>query len=108
MTTAQRFNGMLSLEQAVGTTPSLAALQQRIRESQRCLEAVTPLMPLSLRPHVKAGPIEETQWCLLVGSASASTKLRQLVPTMLRTLTEKGLQVNEIRIKVQIPDRVNT
>jgi hypothetical protein len=105
MTTAQRFNGMLSLEQAVGTAPSLAALQQRIRESQRCLAFVAPLMPLTLRPFVKAGPIEETQWCLLVGSASASTKLRHLIPSMLLVLQENGVQVNAIRIKVQMPGR---
>lgn len=105
MTTGQRFNNMLSLEQAVGSAPSLAALQARIRESQNCLEHVKPLIPQSLRQHVKAGPIEEGQWCLLVSSAAASTKLRQLLPTMLQVLVEYGMQVKAIRIKVQIQGR---
>lgn len=96
---------MLSLEQAVSSAPSLAALQERIRESQRCLEQVKLLIPHTLRQHVKAGPIENTEWCLLVTSAAASTKLRQLLPTMLQVLKQKDLQVSAIRIKVQIERR---
>jgi hypothetical protein len=105
MTTALRVHSMLSLEQAVSSAPSLAALQERVRESQRCLEQVKPLIPQSLRQHVKAGPIEDTEWCLLVGSAAASTKLRQLLPTMLVILNENGLKITAIRIKVQMPGR---
>jgi hypothetical protein len=105
MTTALRLNSMLSLEQAVSAAPSLAALQERVRASQRCLDVVKNLLPSGLRQHVKAGPIEDHQWCLLVGSAAASTKLRQLLPTMLLVLNENGLQVTAIRIKVQITGR---
>lgn len=103
MSTAPRSHSMLSLEQAVGAAPSLALLQQRVRDSQRCLETVKHLLPPGMRQHVKAGPIEETEWCLLVGSAAASTKLRQLVPSLLQALTRSGAQVSAIRIKVQMP-----
>lgn len=105
MTTALRIHNMLSLEQAVSSAPSLASLQERVRESQRCLEQVKPLIPHSLRQYVKAGPIEDTEWCLLVGSAAASTKLRQLLPSMLLILNENGLKTTAIRIKVQISGR---
>ncbi len=100
MTTALRRHTMFSLEQAAGAAPSLAALQERIRESQRCMEQVQHLIPAAMRRHVKAGPIEDTEWCLLVGSAAASTKLRQLLPALRQALTESGLQVSAIRIKV--------
>lgn len=103
MSTAPRSHSMLSLEQAVGAAPTLALLQQRIRASQHCLECVKHLLPPGLRSHVKAGPIEDTEWCMLVGSAAASTKLRQLVPVMLQALTRNGAQVSAIRIKVQMP-----
>lgn len=93
---------MLSLEQAVGEAPSLAALQERIRVSQQCLQLVRPLIPSTLRQHVKAGPVQDNEWCILVGSAAASTKLRQLLPSMLLVLTQSGAQVNAIRIKVQM------
>ncbi len=58
-----------------------------------------------MRRHVKAGPIEEAEWCLLVGNAAASTKLRQLLPTLLLTLAREGSQVSAIRIKVQAAQR---
>ena len=58
-----------------------------------------------MRRHVKAGPIEEAEWCLLVGNAAASTKLRQLLPTLLLTLAREGSQVSAIRIKVQATQR---
>lgn len=96
---------MLSLEQAVDAAPSLAALQQRIRDSQRYLDLVQHLLPASMRPHIQAGPVQDTEWCLLVASAAASTKLRQLVPALQRVLTQNGAQVSAIRIKVQAKGR---
>ncbi len=96
---------MLSLEQAVDSAPSLAALQRRIRDSQRCLEWIQPALPVGLRKQVTAGPIQDTEWCLLVSNASVSVKLRQLLPTLLTILSENGAQVNAIRIKVQAVGR---
>lgn len=96
---------MLSLEQALGAAPSLAALQERIRKSQRCMEYVKHLIPLNLSQHVQPGPIEDKQWCLMVGSASASTKLRQLVPVLIQVLNQKGMGIESIRIKVQVFSR---
>ena len=92
---------MLSLEQAVDSAPSLAALQQRIRDSQRYLAWIKPALPVGLRKQVTAGPTQETEWCLLVSNASVSTKLRQLLPMLLTVLKENGAQIDTIRIKVQ-------
>lgn len=69
------------------------------------MERIQHLIPASMRRHVKAGPIEEAEWCLLVGNAAASTKLRQLLPTLLLTLAREGSQVSAIRIKVQATQR---
>lgn len=96
---------MLSLEQAVGAAPTLAALQERIKESRWCLDQVQHLIPVTLRPHVRPGPLQDREWCLLVGSAAASTKLRHLLPALQTALTQRGAQVNAIRIKVQTPGR---
>ena len=96
---------MLSLEQAVGAAPPLAALQQRIWDSQRCLGCIRPVLPAALRPQVTAGPIGDGEWCLLVSNASVSAKLRQLLPTLLAALKQSGEQVTAIRIKVQTPGR---
>lgn len=94
---------LFSLEQAASASAPLAALTQRIRESQQYLEQVQHLIPAPLRPHVKAGPLQEGEWCLLVGSAAASTKLRQLLPSLQTRLTQNGAQVTAIRLKVQSP-----
>lgn len=90
-----------SLKQAADEAPSLAALQERIRASAACLEAVNPLIPASLRGLVQSGPLQEGQWCLLVKSSAAATKIRQLLPTMVRELNRKGHEVTGIRIKIQ-------
>lgn len=105
MIQAPRRQTTYSLEQAFGASPSLASLQERIRQSSRCLEQIQPLLPANLRKLVKAGPLEEGQWCLLVGNAAASTKLRQLLPTLLQELNQNGAQLSLIRIKVQVAGR---
>jgi hypothetical protein len=105
MRTVQRPHFMRSLEQAVGEAPSLAALQERIRASQHCLQLVGPLIPTSLRQYIKAGPIQDNEWCILVGHAAASTKLRQLLPSMIQVLNQNGVQIGVIRIKVQVAER---
>ena len=98
-----RSHNTFSLEQAAGAAPHLAALTERIRASQRCLSDVEHLFSAPLRRQVKAGPLDEGEWCILVSNAAASTKIRQLLPVIQKVLTQKGAQVNAIRIKVQIP-----
>jgi hypothetical protein len=106
MTTAPRYNRrVFSLEQAVGEAPTLALLQERIRASRSCLEAVTALIPVSLRSQVQPGPLENGEWCLLVSSAAASTKLRQLLPSMRQRLGQNGMEITSIRLKIQTPRR---
>lgn len=101
MPNALQHRRVFSLEEAAGAAPSLAALQERIRTSQRCLERVQHLIPQAMRRHVKAGPLQDSEWCLLVGNAAASAKLRQLQPALLQALGQSGLEVSAIRIKVQ-------
>lgn len=101
MSTTPRSNTMLSLDEAVGAAPSLAALRERVRRSQGLIEQVRHLIPTGLQPHIHAGPLDDTEWCLLVDSASASTKVRQMLPALLQALNQNGAKVNAIRIKVQ-------
>lgn len=105
MNPVSRRQTLWSLEQAAGEAPSLAALQERIRASGACLQAVQSLLPAGLRASVRAGPLQDDDWCLLAASAAVSTKLRQLVPTMVRELNQRGYQITRIRIKVQSPAR---
>jgi hypothetical protein len=81
----------------------LARLAQRIRESRLRLEAVAPLMPAALRQSVRPGPVDDTQWCLLVSNASVAAKIRQWVPAFENALIERGWKPTAIKIRIQ-PD----
>ena len=93
----------VSLQQATQDSPSLARLTELVRDSSARLQAIQPLIPAGLRASVKAGPIDEGGWCLLLDNTAAAAKLRQLLPSLEAHLRSKGWQVNSIRLKVQIP-----
>ena len=105
MSHAPRNHKVFSLEQALDAAPTLAALQERIRASSEYLDIVRHLIPAPLHKQVKAGPLTDGEWCLLVSSASASTKLRQLLPAIQKQLGEQGRQVTSVRLKIQTPQR---
>jgi len=91
----------LRMEDALGRSAPLARLQQLLRESQARLDAIRPVLPGPLAQHVKAGPIDENGWSLLVANAAVAAKLRQLRPRLEEVLRARGWQVTSIRIKVQ-------
>jgi hypothetical protein len=70
------------------------------RDSHARLQAITALIPSSIRPSVKAGPIEEGVWCLLLANNTTAAKLRQLLPAFEAHLRVTGLDVKSIRLKV--------
>jgi len=88
--------------QACEEAPTLAKLAQLARESRERLEAVSFLIPVSLRSAIKPGPIDGTGWCLLVEGNAAAAKLRQILPALTAELCSRGTQVTAIRLKVQI------
>jgi hypothetical protein len=95
----------VTLAQAAEDSPTLARLAQLARESGEQLKAVESLIPLSLRPAIKPGPIDGPAWCLLVDSNAAAAKLRQVIPALLNRLRDRGSQTTSIRVKVQIETR---
>jgi hypothetical protein len=95
----------VTLQQAADESPTLARLAQLARESGERLKAVELLIPSSLRSAVKAGPIDGTDWCLLVESNAAAAKLRQVLPALVTHLCDRGWQVTSIRLKVQIAEK---
>lgn len=83
----------------------LARLSELTADSLARLKAVETLIPANLRPAITAGPIDGTNWCLIVTSAAAASKLRQLLPALQAHLRSKGWEINSIRLKVQMPQR---
>ncbi|MCJ7798741.1 MAG: hypothetical protein MUP33_03110 [Polaromonas sp.] len=102
MNTFRRLPQALSLHQAAGNAPSLARLTELIQESNDRLKAIESLLPATLRPAIKAGPIDGESWCLLVNGNAAAAKVRQLIPLIQARLLTKGWKVSSIRLKLLI------
>jgi hypothetical protein len=91
----------VTLLQASQDSPVLARLTGLAMDSVARLKSIEPLIPGSLRPAVKAGPIEGPVWCLILDNNAAAAKIRQLLPSLEAHLRVKGWDVNSIRVKVQ-------
>ena len=90
------------MHDAAQNAPTLAHLARLGQESSDRLKAIEPLIPEALRSAVKAGPIDEKNWCLLVSSNAAAAKVRQLLPALEERLLTNGWKVNSIRLKILI------
>lgn len=97
----QRRHQAIPLQQAAQESPTLSLLMSRVRESADRLKAIRSVLPAALRAGVRAGPIEEGCWCLLVSSNAIAAKVRQMLPALQAHLNSQGLNVNSIRLKVQ-------
>jgi len=90
----------LPLAAALGRSEPLSGLLRRMHDSRARLDTVVGLLPETLRPVVRPGPLDETCWVLLVGDSAAAAKLRQLMPALEATLLAAGWPALPIRIKV--------
>lgn len=101
MNAQTRTHQMMSLQQAIHGAPTLAHLSELVAQSQKRLAVILPLLPAGMRKAVRSGPLDGTDWCLLVDNTAAAAKLRQMMPAMKLALEHKGLAVGQLRIKVQ-------
>ena len=92
--------GTLAIADALGASAPLASLGQRLRDSQGRLDAIRPLLPAAMRGHVRAGPLDEEGWSLLVDSQAVSAKLRQMLPALQAQLRSKGWPDLPLRVKL--------
>jgi hypothetical protein len=90
----------LPLARALDQSESLSGLLRRLRESEARLTAVRHCLPEPLHAAVRAGPLDDQSWSLLVGNASTAAKLRQLVPTIETALADAGWPVVALRVKI--------
>ncbi|MGV8803938.1 MAG: hypothetical protein ACWA6Y_03120 [Polaromonas sp.] len=100
MTLHRRLPEALTAYQAASDAPLLARLSQRIDESSRRFKAIETLIPGALRAAVKAGPIDDQSWCLLVNGNAAAAKVRQLLPLLQASLLRQGWKDVSIRLKI--------
>jgi Dna[CI] antecedent, DciA len=91
------------LATALHNSEPLNSLLQRLHASQARYAAVAPLLPPALRPHVRAGALDDAAWALLADNAAAAAKLRQLAPELQASLDAAGYGTPPLRIKVSPP-----
>ena len=85
---------------ALNRSESLGSLLQKVRESQSRLQALVGLLPPSLMESIRPGPLDDTQWVLLVDHNAAAAKLRQMLPLLAECLSTAGWPERTIRIKI--------
>ena len=93
----------MPLASALDRSEPLAGLMQRMRQSQARLAAIASLLPPGLQGGVRAGPLDDAAWVLLVANAAAAAKLRQMLPDLERALREQGWPGPVLKIKVLPP-----
>ena len=93
--------GTWALGAALDRSAPLTLLLQRLQQSQQRLAAVGGQLPDGLRSEVRAGPLDETGWTLLVPGGAAASKLRQLLPQLQAALRAQGWPELPIRVRVQ-------
>jgi hypothetical protein len=86
--------------QATQQSPTLARLAELAADSTARLQSVSALLPPALRKSVKAGPVDNGVWCLVVDNNAVASKVRQLLPALIAHLSTKGWEITEIRVKV--------
>ncbi len=90
----------LALASALQHSEPLSGLLQRVRESQARLAVISTLLPPGLQGQVRAGPLDDSAWVLLVDNAAAAAKVRQMLPTLQDALAEAGWPGPALKIKV--------
>lgn len=89
-----------TLASVLGHSETLTGLLRRMRDSQARLADVAPQLPAGLKGQVRAGPLDDAAWVLLVSHAAAAAKLRQMLPMLESALQQRGWPPVPIRIKV--------
>ena len=90
----------VAIDQALAGSEPLAQLARRMQASQDRLAAVLPLLPQAMHNAVRAGPIDETGWSLLVAGNAVAAKLRHMAPSMEARLRDCGFDGPPVRIKL--------
>jgi hypothetical protein len=89
-----------SVTQILDGATSLSQLQALARDGQNRLQAILPLLPVTMRSLVQSGGIDGEAWCILVPNSAMAAKLRQFLPSLCAHLRTKGWNVQTITVKV--------
>ena len=95
-----RLHKAIPAADAASQAPQLQQLLALSAQSNKRLALIRSQLPPLLRNSVRAGPVHDQEWCLLVPNAAVAAKLRQLTPMLLAHLRTHGEQVQSLRLKI--------
>ena len=78
------------LASALERSEPLARLLKRVQQSRARFDAIRHLLPAALHGAVRAGPLDDDGWSLLVEHGAAAAKLRQMLPDLQAALAQRG------------------
>jgi hypothetical protein len=90
----------ISAAEALENSVALGQVAKRIAASNHYFAAVKAHLPPALRAAVRAGPLDDKSWCLLVTSSATAAKLKQLLPLLKLQLSLQNIEVPLIRVKI--------
>ena len=89
-----------SIQDAAQESPVLAKIGTLLKQSNQMLLSIQHLLPAGLKAGIKAGPIDEQTWCLLVSNTAVANKLRHLTPDIERHIN--GATCSNLRLRIKI------
>lgn len=98
-----RLRSAIAIKDAAKASLVLNNLTERMERSAQFLKDIQTLLPMGLRSQIKAGPVDEETWCLLVSNNAVASKLRQMTPDLERRLRDRGHLTIKVRIKMMNP-----
>jgi hypothetical protein len=85
-----------------GTSPELRRLSGQARELLALQRHYEQLAPPALARFSHVLQLERQTLTLAAGNGAVAAKLRQLAPELLRQLQDRGCEITEIRVRVQV------
>jgi hypothetical protein len=79
------------------------SLARRARQAVLLQQAYNELAPPALAPVSRVGALSAGRLTLVADSGSVAAKLKQVSPSLLLKLQKRGLEVNRIEVRVQVP-----
>lgn len=86
----------------IARTRELRALSQHARRLTEVQQVLLAIVPFPLCRAIRVGNFRAGTLLVVADNAAVAAKLRQLVPTLLRQVRKRELEVTGIRVEVQV------
>jgi hypothetical protein len=89
----------------IAQTRELRALSQHARRLTEVQQVLLAIVPFPLSRAIRVGNLRAGTLLVVADNAAVAAKLRQLVPTLLRHVRKRELEVTGIQVEVQVAEQ---